>query len=102
MDQQTIIILAVGGSALGVLGGVVGTYFGVRNTKGPRERAFMLRVATVCWLAMAVFLAAMWVTPMPFRVLLWIPYAGALPLAIRGVNRRQEQIRREEAGGAVE
>jgi hypothetical protein len=102
MDRQTIIILAVGGSALGVLGGVVGTYFSVRNTNGPRERAFMLQLAAVCWVAMAAFLAAMWLTPMPFRVLLWIPCAGALPLAIRAANCRQAQIRQEEAEGTTE
>jgi hypothetical protein len=31
--------------SLGVLGGVIGTYFSVKNTSGPREQAFMIRVS---------------------------------------------------------
>ena len=29
--------------SLGVLGGAIGTYFSIKNTSGPRERAFMVR-----------------------------------------------------------
>lgn len=101
MDDQTLILIgAVGGSALGVLGGVAGTYFTIRNTNGPRERAFVVRGTIVLWLALAAFGAALWVTPMPYRALLWLPYAVALPLAILAWNRWQETIRREEAGPA--
>ena len=28
------------GGGVGLLGGVIGTYFTIKNTKGPRERAF--------------------------------------------------------------
>lgn len=99
MDQQSLILAgAIGGSALGVLGGLVGTYYSVRNTDGPRERAFVVRSAFVCWMVIAGFLLALWLTPTPFRFLLWVPYAIALPLAIRGWNRKQEKIRREESG----
>jgi hypothetical protein len=97
MGQQAISFLSVGGSAIGVLGGVVGTYFSVRNTNGPRERAFMLRVAAVAWLAVTAFLVGVWLTPAPFRGLLWVPYGVALPLAIQRTNLRQGQIRQEEA-----
>jgi hypothetical protein len=31
--------------SLGVLAGAIGTYFSVKNTSGPRERAFMIRVS---------------------------------------------------------
>lgn len=100
MDPRTIgWIGGIGGSILGFLGGVVGTYFSIRNTRGPRERAFMVKAAVVCWLAVTAFLVAMWLTPMAYRGLLWLPYAVLLPLGIHYGNRRQQQIEREEAGG---
>jgi fatty acid desaturase len=94
------LIGGIGGSAIGILGGVIGTYFSVMNTAGPRERAFMIRAAALAWVAVAAFLAALWWIPFPYRFLLWLPYVLALPLAIRAGNRRQERIRREEASGA--
>ena len=87
----------VGGTVLGVLGGAVGTYFSIRNTRGPRERAFMIRASVACWAAVAAFLVVLWLIPSPYRFLLWIPYGSGLAWAVRAGNRVQEQIRREEA-----
>jgi uncharacterized membrane protein YfcA len=101
MDPRTVgLIGGVVGGVLGVLGGVVGTYFSIKNTEGPRERAFMIRGAALTWVAVAAFLALLWLMPQLYRPLLWIPYMLLLPLAVRVGNRRQEQIRREEAPDA--
>ena len=35
------------GGVVGVIGGIVGTYFSIKNTKGPTERAFAIRAATL-------------------------------------------------------
>ena len=35
--------------AMALIGGVVGTYFSIKNTNGPRERAFMIRASATCW-----------------------------------------------------
>ena len=97
MDPRTIgLIGGVGGAVIGVLGGLVGTYFSVKNTRGPRERVFMIRVALVCCLAVTAFLVVLWFTPFFYRSLLWLTYMILLPLAIRIGNRKQAQIRREE------
>ncbi|WP_406693860.1 hypothetical protein V5E97_22755 [Singulisphaera sp. Ch08] len=97
MDPRTVgLIGGVGGTVIGVLGGVVGTYFSIRNAAGPRERAFMIRMSALVWIAVTAFLAALWLTPQLYRPLLWLPYALLLPLGIRVGNRRQERIRREE------
>lgn len=101
MDDKTLVLIgAFGGAAIGVLGGVVGTYFTIRNTHGPRERAFVVRACVVCCLACAAFVTALLVTPMPYRALVWLPFMLALPLAVRAWNRKQATIRREEAGAA--
>lgn len=98
MDGQNIgWLLGLGGALIGLLGGLFGTWCSVRNTKGPRERTFVLRASLVCWIAVGLFVALMSALPHPWRLLLWIPYAILLPLGIRTWNRRQQQIRAEEA-----
>ena len=99
MDPETIgLIGAIVGSAVGVLGGVIGTYFSIKNTGEPRERAFVIKASVVCWIAVIAFVATMWLIPHPHRHWLWLPYAVLLPLDIFAGNRRQWQIRKEESG----
>lgn len=90
------IVWGVTGGVIGVLGGVVGTYFSIKNTNGPRERAFMVRCGVIGWIALTGFLVLLFLLPVPYKYLLWIPYAIVLPLAIRYVNKRQAQIREAE------
>ena len=85
------------GGGLGLLGGAIGTWFSIKNTNGPRERAFMIRVSVIAWVAVTTFLAGLLLLPKPYNWLLWIPYGITLPLAIRSLNRRQQQIRTGEA-----
>ena len=85
------------GGVLGVLGGAIGTYFSIKNTIGPRERAFMVRIAIVTWVLVAAFVLGLLGLPRPFNFLLWVPYGIALPLAILWCNRHQSRIRAEEA-----
>lgn len=88
---------AIIGGALGVAGGAIGTYFSIKNTAGPRERSFMIRVSTVGWIAVTAFLIGLLMLPRPFNFLLWVPYGIALPVGIIWCNRRQLRIRAEEA-----
>ena len=88
---------AIAGVTLGVLGGAVGTYFSIKNTGGPQERAFVVKCVVITWIAILVFGAAMILLPRPYGWLLWIPYGILLPLAIRKWNRAQAEIRNKEA-----
>lgn len=85
------------GSVIGLAGGVVGTYFSIQRTNGPRERAFMIRLAVVCWVAIFVFLGLLFALPNPYRWFMWIPYSLLLPMGIIYGNRRQQAIRLEES-----
>jgi uncharacterized membrane protein YfcA len=99
MDPGTVgLIGGIAGGVVGVFGGAVGTYFSIKNTRGRRERAFVVRMATFTWVAVTAFLAALWMTPQVYQPLLWLPYLLLLPLGIRFMNRRQQEIRREENG----
>jgi hypothetical protein len=95
MDEG--VIGGIVGGVLGVSGGLVGTYFSIKNTAGPRERAFMIQVAGVTWVVITLFVIGLLVLPRPYNFLLWVPYAIALPLGILWCNRRQRAIRAEEA-----
>jgi hypothetical protein len=85
------------GGVIGLAGAAIGTYFSIKNTHSPRERAFMVQSAVVCWVAGLVFLTLLFVLPNPYRWLLWIPYSIMLPLGIIYGNRRQQAIRQEDA-----
>ena len=84
------------GGGLGLLGGAIGTHASIKNTSGPAERAFMVRVSIWVWVLVAAFVGAQFLLRPPYNLLLWIPYGIALPLAIRWSNRRQQRIRAEE------
>jgi uncharacterized membrane protein YfcA len=99
MDPGTIgLIGGIAGGVVGVFGGAVGTYCSIKNTGGPCERAFMVRMAALTWVAVTAFLAALWLTPQVYQLLLWLPYLLLLTLGIRFMNRRQQEIRRAESG----
>lgn len=93
--MNTGLVGGIVGSLLGVAGGLIGTYFSIRNTGGPRERAFMIRSAIICWIGVALSLAVTFLLPQA-GLWLWIPYGILLPLGIRYGNRQQMAIRREE------
>lgn len=84
------------GGTMGLAGGAIGTYASIKNTAGPKERRFIVRVAVVGWILITLFLILLWVLPNPYRWLIWIPYGLALPLAIVALNRKQQAIRSEE------
>jgi hypothetical protein len=97
MDDATIgWIGGIIGCVIGCTGGVIGTYFSIKNVNGPKERAFMIKCAVAAWIAIAVFIAGLVLLPDPYRHLLWIPYGIALTLGIRYSNRRQHMIRESE------
>lgn len=85
------------GGAIGLAGGTVGTYYIIRNTLGPRERSFMIKVSAIAWVAVTAFLVGLMMLPKPYNWLMWVPYGIALPLGIRWCNQRQLKIRAEEA-----
>jgi len=50
----------------------------------------------VMWVAGIAFLTLMFLMPVPWRFLLWIPYGILLPFGIIFGNRSQQRIRKEE------
>ena len=87
----------IGGGG-GVLGGVIGTYFTIKNTNGPRERAFTIKGSILCWVFITLFIAGMCLIPSWYKITLVIPYVVVLFFGIRKWNEIQFRIRKEESG----
>ena len=85
------------GSVIGVLGGALGTYFSIKNTAGPMEKAFMVKFAAIGWIGIAAFLSLLFVLARPYNFLLWVSYGILLPICIVYCNRRLQQIRQLES-----
>ncbi|NNJ97857.1 MAG: hypothetical protein HKP12_11945 [Gammaproteobacteria bacterium] len=90
------LIGGVVGGFFGFLGGAIGTYFSIKNTNGPRERAFMIKASVITWIAVSVFLIMLLVIPMPYNYLVWIPYGILLPIGIYKINKTQADLRDRE------
>jgi hypothetical protein len=94
MDGRLVgLVGGIAGGLLGVMGGIVGTYFGIKNTNGPRERAFAIRAAALCWLGVSTFLACLFLVPSTWRPLLWVVYLPSLCWFIRWMNEGQAHAR---------
>jgi len=85
------------GSLMGIAGGIAGTYFTIKNTASPRERAFAVRASVVCWVLALAFVAGMVFIPGWFRHLLWIPYIVLMVWGINALNQALARIRMEES-----
>ena len=88
----------IGGSVIGILGGAFGTYCAIRGTKGPVERAFVVRISAICWVLALAFLLGMLLIPSWYKFLLFIPYTLLMIFGILWLNKTQCRIRNEEAG----
>jgi len=87
------IIGAIIGGIFGIGGGIIGTYCSITNTRGPLERAFMVRASVVAWIAISVFILLVLLLPNPYRFWMWLPYGVLLPLGIMKINRGVARIR---------
>lgn len=97
MDNSTMAwIGAIMGGVVGVLGGATGVYFSIKNTNGPKEKSFIIKIAIISCLAIMLFLLFFFVIPFPYGFILFVPYGIVLPIGIIYLNRKQQEIRKSE------
>ena len=85
------------GGGIGLLGAMIGTYFTVRNTSGPRERRFVIKASILCWIIVLLFVTGMVLIPGWYKLLLIISYLIGLIVGIRKWNEIQFRLQREES-----
>lgn len=93
---------AVLGPILGLLGGLFGTWVSIRQTKSPREKRFVTKMAIITWVALFMLvglpLILMLVGVIPkwaYWSLFAVLFVLLVPAIIRG-NRRLRQIQAED------
>ncbi|WP_299460961.1 hypothetical protein [uncultured Gimesia sp.] len=98
MKPETIgLIGALGGTLLGVLGGVYGTWNSIKQTNGPRERAFVVKMSVLFWIVVSLFVVLVFVLPAPWNYYIWLPYGLWLTSTIRRSDLKQQAIREAES-----
>ena len=85
------------GGIVGVAGGLLGTYFSIKNTNGPRERAFVIKASIACWIFVLTFVSGMCLIPGLYKLLLIPIYVVGLVAGILLLNKKQARIRLEES-----
>ncbi len=88
----------VGGAVLVLVSGIIGTYRGVTNSSGPRERAFMVRACLLGWGGGLLFVLVFFLLPWPYTLLAGMFYGGLTPWITRFLNRIRLRIRWNESG----
>ncbi|MCD6117902.1 hypothetical protein J7K93_12870 [bacterium] len=94
--MNTGLIGGIAGGIIGVAGGMIGTYFSIRNTKGPKERSFMVKVSVISWVVGIIFITLLLTLPSPYKWFMWLPYGILFPFGIIYINKRLRQIRQKE------
>ena len=98
MNPELIgLIGGIVGGIIGVAGGLLGTYFSIKNTNGPRERAFVIKASIACWIFVLAFIFSTCLIPGFYKLLLIPFYAVGLVAGILLCNKKQTQIRLEES-----
>jgi len=98
IGQTTLLIGAVAACLLAALGAAIGAYRGIKNTKGPRERAFVTETAVGLGFCVVLLLDQILRFPKGgCPSLLWILSAVGVTVAVVARNWRQAQIRAQEA-----
>ena len=91
------LIGGIAGTVIGAAGGLVGAYFSIKNTNGPRERAFMIKASVLFGVFVAAFVVGVCLLPAPYKPWLVGVYVPVLVAGILVCNRRQAQIRSQES-----
>jgi hypothetical protein len=86
------------GAALGVVVWYVVVRIAVKNAKGPREEAFVLRYTVLVGLVSIAFFFGVSLIPGWSKHLLWIPFLVVGFFSDRWYRRVVSSIRREELG----
>jgi serine/threonine protein kinase len=96
-DMNPGLMVGLAGSVAGVGGGLIGTYFSIKNTKGPRARAFVIKVSVLCWSFVLVFVLGMCLIPGLYKLFLIPVYFIGLVAGILRWNMELERISLEES-----
>lgn len=83
--------------AVALIGGGLASWSNVRQARGPRERAFVVRICILSWMLILSMLGLMYALPSPYRYGAMLFYFVGLPLLIYRWSKTHQLIRLMEA-----
>lgn len=81
-------------TALGV--GIVASYLSVQRSRGPKERAFVLRISLSCWALIVLLLTTAYFLRPPWLYLVMAIYFIGCPLLVYRWSTQHQLIRMVE------
>ena len=88
-------MMAIGGSVIGVLGGLIGTWATVHNAQGPNERRLAYQLASIFLVFYSVLVVGFFLVPQPYGLILHAINICVL-LQIPRMNRWFQQARQAD------
>ena len=86
------------GILIGIGGGIIGCYYSIKNTNGPKERKFMIKFVIVVAVIVTALLGVVFSVGYPAAFWVMAPFFGiVLPAMIYFANRKQKEIRVDES-----
>ena len=106
MNQSMMgLVGSIVGSAIGILGGLIGTYFSIKNTKTPAERRFMVKMGIGIWVALLLLIGLPLVLALVGAIPKWLYWTMVavffillVPTILWG-NKHQAALREEKEIG---
>lgn len=80
-----------------VIGGGWASWVNIRQTRGPRERSFVVRICVAAWLLILSMLGLMYVLPAPYKYLAMLFYFFGVPFLIYRWSKTHQLIRLMES-----
>ena len=89
LDESNIGIWgAIIGSAIGVAGGIFGTWMSIAKTPAGPKRALIVKISIFSWVGILSFIALIFLLPNNWGWILYVVYAPALVIWIRTTNKK--------------
>jgi uncharacterized membrane protein len=88
---------AIGGLAIGLIAGVVGSFGSIRKAQPGTERRYVLLWSAAFPLALATFMGGLPLVSSPYRWLMVCPLV-LIPVAVAAVNRAPAKFRKRVEG----
>ena len=98
IDMTGGLVFGLLGSLIGLIGAAIGCYYSIKNTRGPKERKYMIKLVFAATLLVSILLIGVFTMGFPAAHWLMLPFfALVLPAMIYFGNKRQRAIRAEES-----
>lgn len=78
----TKIIIGLLLTAVALLGGAIASYYNIRNSRGPKERAFVTKACVIAWAVILSMLVAVYLLPAPWRYAAAAGYFIVCPILV--------------------